>query len=1376
YLYNYSGGSTTSAASTNFYYSYVEAYDDYFIYSDATNIYMLTLDGTTELLYTLTSDEQANGSIFGLDLVDGVMYYYVGYYYRDYTLYEYELTMPASSNVIITATAGTGGSISPSGESDYTYGSDASYTITPNTGYELSAVTVNGTSIDLSTLTESGSSYIYTFSNITSDSTIVATFTIYTYEVSVSYDSNGTAYIGTEGTTTTTVNYNGSITIYFVPNTGYEPDTVTVNDVAVSSDNIVCSSDELYYLTITNITEEQAVTVTFSIKTYDITATAGDNGSITPAGTTILNYSGSQEYTIKADSGYMIETLTVDDTAVEDYAGLTSATYTFSDIDSDHTIAVTFTAFAYYITYSAGDGGTITATLNDGTTTSTSPLSVDSGDSITFTVTPDSDYTFSALYLDGNKLSSTDYTVSDGIVTYELTDITAAHTVNAEFEQTTFTITASVNNSDAGTISLSSDSESYMTDTDKYVMNSDITFEFTANTGYELTSLTIDDEEVAYTSSSYTFSSLSADHTIVANFTVSEISSIALDKTVYSIELGGSSSFTAEASLNPSDALNVSYRWYITDTSVSASYITSGDTSTDSDNLTYLEGNNEAVISYADDDETDTLVITSNSKSVVCTGISSGTVYLTVKAVQTTDDDTITLSCTANLNITQETDIYSESDTTSSIVISSVSPVYYTGKKHYIAQSGKSESSGYDLNLTVTDDTYTLVYGTDYTVKYGKNTKNVYVSGNSDYMDNDRPYIEIVGKGNYAGIDCTRYFDIYPVDISEATVSGISHLYQLNSGKSQTVTTKVSAEGLTLSKNDYEIYVYYNDGDSTSWTQVVEGATQKFKVSGEGYYFVEIIAKGNFSGGYPLDYSASDLTSSMTFSDITATDYLSDCQFMIVNKSDASALINNASVSIKKKTVTLSETDSDATIDDFRAITVKSKTKTTLTEGTDYELSLVDASGNTYETITTPGTYYVRVTGAGDYSGYKDVKVTVKGQKLVAKNLYLQDDSGNTYKSGYSFDYTGSSKTLTVIDKTGSMSLGEEFEVTSATETYLTSNASSGKYTVVVSGLGIYASSSVKLTFTRKKTKLQSAVDDGLISFAITSSSVSYNINGAYPTVSITIDGTTTSYDLSDGLTQGGFKFTVTGNKSLGTAKVTAAAIKNDSVSGSYSGKASVGSFTIVTATVDSLSDISDAGSGSTASEDAGKVYYEITPAKSGKTPTIKLYQYDVKGNSRKALTSNKDYVIDVDENITSFVVEEGSKGTYDFSDLESITFTETVTYDKALKINYISYDSSSQTQATALSNLDINSKGTAFTGYATYTGSAIRPEIESVNASIPYSNGTIQYVTLTDDNCTYTYSNNVKAGTATVTVKATFTDTEGIVYYGTKTYKYKIK
>jgi hypothetical protein len=70
---------------------------------------------------------------------------------------------------IITASAGAGGSIDPSGAVQVSAGSNKTFQFIPDAGYEVLDVTVDGSSV--------GSNTSYTFTNVSSNHTITVTFT-----------------------------------------------------------------------------------------------------------------------------------------------------------------------------------------------------------------------------------------------------------------------------------------------------------------------------------------------------------------------------------------------------------------------------------------------------------------------------------------------------------------------------------------------------------------------------------------------------------------------------------------------------------------------------------------------------------------------------------------------------------------------------------------------------------------------------------------------------------------------------------------------------------------------------------------------------------------------------------------------------------------------------------------------------------------------------------------------------------------------------------------------------------------------------------------------------------------------------------------------
>jgi hypothetical protein len=86
----------------------------------------------------------------------------------------------------ITATAGLNGMISPSGTTTVLYGDAVIYTITPDSGYEISDVVVDGISI--------GTANTYTFSNVTSNHTIEAYFSSVQTEPDIQDNNTVTVY------------------------------------------------------------------------------------------------------------------------------------------------------------------------------------------------------------------------------------------------------------------------------------------------------------------------------------------------------------------------------------------------------------------------------------------------------------------------------------------------------------------------------------------------------------------------------------------------------------------------------------------------------------------------------------------------------------------------------------------------------------------------------------------------------------------------------------------------------------------------------------------------------------------------------------------------------------------------------------------------------------------------------------------------------------------------------------------------------------------------------------------------------------------------------------------------------------------------------
>ena len=181
----------------------------------------LTFPGTTARLVRLRGT--ARGTVYGYSL--------------------YELEVYRSVPLTLTATAGAHGSVSPAGAVQVAAGRSQTFTFTPEAGYTVDSVTVDGTSV--------GAVSSYTFASVQADHTLGVTFKV------------------------------------------------------------------------------PAV--------FTITATAGPNGSISPAGAVAVTQGASQTFTVTPAPGYSVTGLAVDGASVG-----STGSYTFANVQASHTIAATF--------------------------------------------------------------------------------------------------------------------------------------------------------------------------------------------------------------------------------------------------------------------------------------------------------------------------------------------------------------------------------------------------------------------------------------------------------------------------------------------------------------------------------------------------------------------------------------------------------------------------------------------------------------------------------------------------------------------------------------------------------------------------------------------------------------------------------------------------------------------------------------------------------------------------------------------------------------------------------------------------------------------------------------------------------------------------
>ena len=255
----------------------------------------------------------------------------------------------------------------------------------------------------------------------------------------------------------------------------------SIADVLVDGSSVGAVSS----YTFTNVTAAHTIAASFSLNTYTITASAGAGGSISPSGAVSVNCGANQPFSIAADPCYSIANILVDGNSV----GVV-ASYTFSNVTANHTIAASFSLNVYTITASAGAGGSISPS---------GAISVNCGANQSFTVTPAACNSIADVLVDGVSVGA--------VANYTFSNVSANHTIAASFIIGTQTIVAT-----AGAGGSISPSGSVVV-----TCGTNQTFTITPDACHHIAGVLVDGGSVGAVAS-YTFINVAAAHTIAASF------------------------------------------------------------------------------------------------------------------------------------------------------------------------------------------------------------------------------------------------------------------------------------------------------------------------------------------------------------------------------------------------------------------------------------------------------------------------------------------------------------------------------------------------------------------------------------------------------------------------------------------------------------------------------------------------------------------------------------------------------------------------------------------------------------------------------------------------------------------------------------------
>jgi hypothetical protein len=205
----------------------------------------------------------------------------------------------------------------------------------------------------------------YTTNAITANCTVIANFAISTYTVTPSAGSGGTI----NPSTPQTINSGATTSFTVTPSGGYH----------IASVGGTCGGSLVGNVYTTNsVTADCTVIANFSINTFTVSPSATGNGTINPSTPQTVNYNQTTSFTLTPSAGYNISSVT--GTCGGTLAG---STFTTNAITANCTVIANFAINTFTVTPSVTGSGTINPST---------PQTVNSGATTSFTLTPSGGY------------------------------------------------------------------------------------------------------------------------------------------------------------------------------------------------------------------------------------------------------------------------------------------------------------------------------------------------------------------------------------------------------------------------------------------------------------------------------------------------------------------------------------------------------------------------------------------------------------------------------------------------------------------------------------------------------------------------------------------------------------------------------------------------------------------------------------------------------------------------------------------------------------------------------------------------------------------------------------------------------------------------
>lgn len=423
-------------------------------------------------------------------------------------------------------------------------GEVATFSFTPDMGYQVKDIYIDGTLLTGMDKDISIANGGYIFWDTTRDRSIYVEFEPSGQSgqtkcrVSVSFSGNGSIQPA-QGLETTEdgvvyVPQGQNLTLYLYPYDGYQVEKILINGIVLSDTEVEAAraNNSFIYWNVWNDSSVEIVFGEKNTKKYTISLSAGTGGWIYTSDWMIgaSNSTASVEAQegknflvyIIPDKGYQVSQVLVDggNISQEQLANVRSTqSYTFDQIQKDHTLQVSFSKDTYQISFSSGVGGSIQPVL-ESSEEGSGTVEVKSGSDVLFQIIPDQGYELAALSIDGVTVGESELESLKKNLSYTFSQVNSDHQIMAAFlkkvqQETAYVVTSSAGGH--GNISPLGQQ--------KVTAGQSITFSIIPDSGYEVSAVIVDGEAISQIAlrrvkekNGFTFQPIQANHTIAVEF------------------------------------------------------------------------------------------------------------------------------------------------------------------------------------------------------------------------------------------------------------------------------------------------------------------------------------------------------------------------------------------------------------------------------------------------------------------------------------------------------------------------------------------------------------------------------------------------------------------------------------------------------------------------------------------------------------------------------------------------------------------------------------------------------------------------------------------------------------------------------------------